>query len=462
MILLYFSVETQTKLFHPLTDLKHIGYWIQTVDRFSNETFMFYDNEQAIILDENEVISAVSSSLSGILDDETMTIHLSYENKTETIRLLKSILTSNLLNNEQYFQQLNVQIPSNECILVQIINDDNKILSNEELQQPLQVYSSSNNLEPHFRIAILIQIIQYDNNHLYSIPIPSRNLTIEELIQMIPNDQSDTYTYLSSFQRHVVLSNNTNLQDLNETKFHLINENQICSISISNAQNTVDGRFAIFATIGDICGEHEDFIGDKSLRFNRNFVLAPDTCLTCFQHLKSTVDFNLYGRQELAHVTITNDEQPEFILKFDCLPSIELDVLSQVAFQLFNVRPKFYDLIEIDGTPLEDDSLSLDDVMDSFDDPTKSLDNVQLKLINKASIQCLITYDNQTIKIPTNNETSLQTIFQEALEKFHIPLESMNEYQFSLLDIDDIDLEPSISDYFDDEPTEVTIKLSRK
>ena len=100
--------------------------------------------------------------------------------------------------------------------------------------------------------------------------------------------------------------------------------------------------------------------------------------------------------------------------------------------------------------------------MDSFDDPTKSLDNVQLKLINKASIQCLITYDNQTIKIPTNNETSLQTIFQEALEKFHIPLESMNEYQFSLLDIDDIDLEPSISDYFDDEPTEVTIKLSRK
>jgi hypothetical protein len=186
------------KFFHPLTTLQQISQWLTITD----QGFIFlYDHEQNIVLDENQSIVSVSSTLHGLINNQIMTVYLFYEDKTQTIRLLKSISTSDLLYNQHYLRQLNVQVPSNQCILVRIIDDHNKILLNEDLKKSLEYYSSSNhNTRLCFRISILIQIFQYDNDQLYPILVPSRNLTIEKLIEMIPNENVDTYKYLSSFE----------------------------------------------------------------------------------------------------------------------------------------------------------------------------------------------------------------------------------------------------------------------
>jgi hypothetical protein len=82
--------------------------------------------------------------------------------------------------------------------------------------------------------------------------------------------------------------------------------------------------------------------------------------------------------------------------------------------------------------------LSLDDIINPFDD-------VRLKLISKAQVRCLVTYDKQIIIIPANNQTKLRTIFEESLEKFLISNEYMNDYEFSITDIPGVDLELSVS-----------------
>jgi hypothetical protein len=446
-----------------MTKWQQIDLWLKTTDGFT-DNYSFCDREQKIILNEDQSLASTPAIIDGVNNEEIMIIILSYETNKQPIRILKSCPVAELLREQPYLQQLNVQIPSNDCILVRKNEADDKILTAEDLEQPIGSYLSVDNEEIHFQIAILIQIIQYDNNRLIPRPISNRNITIEQLIQSIPN-RDEIYQYLASSNSHMILSNNEQLLNLDETKFYLVKDNEICSIiidqSTDNEEEMIHQRYIICATIDDLYKQNQDIMTDQNLLFDDTIVLSRNTPLTCFQQIKSPIRFKLNNKNFQASVTITNDEQEDFSLQFRCSPSIEIRYLSQLACQLFNVNRRFYLLVELDGTEL-DDSMSLYEL-------TGSTDDVQLKLISTADVKCLVMHEERSTLIPANKTTLVSTIVEEAFEKLFIPKEHMDMYEFHVLDDqenqEEVDSSFSIVDIlksFSVESTIISIKLVKK
>lgn len=348
-----------------------------------------------------------------------MDVSLSYETNKQTIRILKSAQVSNLLYKQYYLEQLKVKIPLSDCILVRMTKKDHEILTENDLKEPIKNYLSLNNEIPHFQLSILIQIIQYDTNQLLLIPISTRNITIKQLIDKIPN-RDEIYKYLSSYDTHLIVSNNQQLSDLIETKFYLIKESEICSISIDVEGNIVNQRYAIFAMIADLYKENKEIItNDNQLSYN-DIVLSQEILLTCFQQTKSPIQFTLSTGNLNAKVTIINEENNDLILKFQCSPSIEIENLFRISCQLFNVDKNFFQLSDSIDSEM-DGSAALFEVVESIDD-------VQLKLVSTADVKCLITYEKRAVTIPANRATLLSTVLEEALKHFYIPEEQIDMF----------------------------------
>ncbi|CAF4192698.1 unnamed protein product, partial [Rotaria sordida] len=181
--------QQQIKAFHPMTKWQQIDLWLKTFENIvdlSVDNYNYWNRQDRIIIDENEIISSTTAQSTSITVDgidrkQTMKFKISFENNEQTMRTLKSCQVSELLNNRYYFQQLNMK---------QI----KKILLEEDLQKSIEYYELNTNELVHFQIGILIKIIKYDDNELYSIPISNRNITIEQLLQMIPlNDDIKKY-----------------------------------------------------------------------------------------------------------------------------------------------------------------------------------------------------------------------------------------------------------------------------
>jgi hypothetical protein len=441
-----------------MTKWQQINLWLKTTDAFP-DNYSFYHKEQKFILSEDQSLPSTPVIIDGVSNEEIMNILLSYETNKQPIRILKSCPVADLLREEPYLRQLNVQIPSNDCILVRKNEGDDKILIAEDIEQPIGNYLSE---EIHFQIAILIQIIQYDNNRLISQSISNRNITIEELIQLIPN-RDDIYQYLASSNSHRILSNTEQLLNLIETKFYLIKENEICSIIIEiNDEENIQQRYTNFATIDDLYKQNEDILIDQYLLFNDAIILSRNTSLTYFQQIKSPIRFQLNNKNLPASVTIIHDEEENNVsLQFRCSPSIGMRCLFQLACQLFNVNKNFYQLVEHDGTDF-DDSLSLYEL-------TGSADSVQLKLISIANVKCLVIYEERSIIIPANKTTLASTIVEEAFEKLFLPKEQMDMYELHVVDdqenLEEIDSSFSIDDILTScsiESTVISIKLMKK
>jgi hypothetical protein len=295
-------------------------------------------------------------------------------------------------------------------------------------------YLSIDNQKIDFRIAILIEIIQYDNNQIFSLPISNRNITIEQLIIMIPK-KDRIYEYLSSYDTHMVLSTNEQLSNLIETKFHLVKDTETFSIIIDLSENSLVAineenieyqKYTSFATIADLYKQNNEIIKDQYLLFDNIIVLSPSTPLTCFLQIKSPIRFTLISKALQANITITNDEQQDFLIKFQCSPSIELERLSQIACQLFNVNRRFYRLIDFDDAEV-DESMLLYELTDSVND-------VQFKLKSIADVKCLIIYEERKTIISAYTTTLISTVLEEALEKLFIPREHINIYVLKILD----------------------------
>jgi hypothetical protein len=456
-----------------MTKWKEINLWLKTTNK-SIEIYHFCDREQKIIIDEDQSISSTmndstSVTIDGISSEDIMEVILSYETNKQKINILKSSPVSDLLHKQHYLQRLNIKIPSNDCILVRIGESDNEILNEDDLEQSIENYLSIDNEEINFQIAILVQIVKYDNQQIFPISISTRNITIEELMQKIPI-KDELYKYLASYDSNMIISNNEKLSNLIETKFHLVKNTEICSIIIDPSESSLIKiteekseyqQYTIFATIADLYKQNKDKINDQYLLFDDAIILSPETSLTCFLQIKSPIRFTLINKTLQANITIINDEQQDFSIKFQCLPSIELGYLTEIACQLFNVNRKFYRLIDFDNAEV-DESLLLNEL-------TESINDIQFKLISIADVKCLITYEEQTIIIPAYKTTLASTIFEETLEKLFIPNEHIDMYILQILydpeNLEDIDLSISMEDIlevYSIESTIISLQLTKQ
>ena len=457
------------EFFDPVTKWGQIDLWLRTIDILKNipvDTYNFWHKEQKNIIDEDESISftldqSESITIDGINGQDVMKCILSYEQNQQIIRILKSCPTYYLLQNPNYSQQLNLTIPSTDCILVLIEETNNKILNEEDLQQPIGTYSSMNNQLTHFQISILIQIIKFDDKKEFPIPLSNRNLTIKELIQLTNTDNTK-YKYLASNNTNMILSNDEILSNLAETKFLLVKDNETCLISIEQPKdllvqfdndNTIYQRYTINAKINDIYKQNKNIDQDQYLLFENDFIPSKDILLKSFLQKNLPIQFIMTNQIFQANVTVINDEEKHSV-QFSCSPSVSIGRVSQIACQLFNINNDFYRLILSDDTNIEDDY--------SLDDTGESMDDIQLKLISTANVKCEVTYEERTIILPANNQTLLSTILVEVLEKLFIENKDINMYQLYLTDNDQdgptkMDLDLSMEDILSDLPENSTI-----
>jgi hypothetical protein len=473
---LFFCLDKQEiKLFDPISKWEQIALWLKTQNILTEtpvDSYYFWDRERRNILDKQQSISSTlgnstSITIDGINGDDIMEIILSYDKNQQNIRILKCCPVYYLLTNPQYLQKLNLKISPTDCILVLIKENDKKILTNEDIQQPIGNYSSIDNEIIHFEISILIQLIQFDNQQELQIPISNRNITIKQLLELSTTD--NIYQYLALIDTHIILSNTEKLSNINQTKFFLVKENQTCLISIEQSEdvlvqiytdNTIHQQYIIYTTISDIYKQNKSIIQDHYLVYENDFIPSENILLTSFLQTTSPIKFTLINKKFQANVTVINEEENASV-QFHCSPSISIGRVCHIACQLFNINKRFYRLILSDNSNVEDDY--------SLNDTCESMDDIQLKLQSTADVKCQITYENKTIVIPSNNETLVSTILKEALEKFLIQNEDTHMYELYVSDDPEkpteVDLEFSINDIrseFPDDSIIIPFQLQKK
>ncbi|CAF4406263.1 unnamed protein product, partial [Adineta steineri] len=164
-------------------------------------------------------------------------VAFTYETNKVTINALKSTQIYHLLNNEHLLRQLNlIDISPNDCVLV-LEGTNEQILSQNDIQQPVNHYLSTDNQSIHFRISIMIQILRYDSSEPISIHFSNRNIIMEDIFQSITNVPSNVYKYLASNSTKKVIDYCDKLSNINETKFILVKENETCLVSIEKPKN---------------------------------------------------------------------------------------------------------------------------------------------------------------------------------------------------------------------------------
>ncbi|CAF2781321.1 unnamed protein product [Rotaria sp. Silwood2] len=461
-----------TSLFHPTTKWQQIEQWlknfIQLIDSPVKE-FAFFDKEQKTIIDENQSIcSTIEQTKSAIIDgisrDITTNVTFSYENNSVLIYALKSMRICHVLNNERLLRQLHlIDISPNDCVLV-LGEINERILSQDDIRQPIGNYLNTNNEPIHFRISIAIQILKYDDQQPLQILLSNRNTTIQHIFQLT-QASIHIYKYLASNYSKKILDYNEKLSNLIDTKFILVKECETCLVSIKkpktnqlididDEKNEIYQRFTIFATIGDIYRENQIDIDHQNLLYSEDFVPSIETQLICFSSI-SPIRFTLINGNLPITVIIVNMEDQQSI-KFYCSLTITVKRLSFIACQLFNLNKNYYRLMHVDCL-LDDDEVSLDDI-----DSTMS--QIQFQLISTASKKSSVRYDDQTVVLPCSNETSAATIIKETLKKLHIPQENCHIYELMALADDRTPIESDMSiddvyELFPSRPTTIPFEL---
>ncbi|CAF1212894.1 unnamed protein product [Rotaria sp. Silwood1] len=450
--------ETRSQYFNPTTAWKHISLWSKTLDiktKTPVDSYFFWNIEQKHIIDENETISytlgkAESINVDVVDGESVIDIIVSYDKNSQRIHILNSCPVHSILNNPKHLEQLGLKISPQDCTLVFVLNESEKqILEKLDMENPISYYASMTKKPIHFQIAILIQIIQYDNGKGILIPISHRNITMKELLEMI--EVKNEFKYLASYEIKMILPENTILSMINETKFFLVKEHQTCLISIQqsedallavNEENMRNQRYLINATINDIYKQNENIDQNQYLVYARDFVPSRKMPLSLFLSNKnSLIVFNLIYQKLQANVTVTSDEQKSPI-EFQCEPNMTIARLHQIICQLWKLNKRLYSVALSDNSIIDEDN--------TLNDIDESIDDLKLKLISIADLKCAITYRDGTCKISATYETLLSSIMKEALETLLISLEDIDMYELKVLDDPDnptsVDLESSIND----------------
>lgn len=404
--------------------------------------FVFVEKEQKTIVDDSQ---SISSSLhpteytifDGINRDDTIKVTLSFESQTQTVYASRATYIYHLLSNKYLFQQLHVNIPIEECIFV-LEDPQQSITIDYDTQKPIGEYLNDNNQLIHIRISTLLQIIKYDDQRLIKIPVPNRNVTMNEMFKST-NVPIDIYKYFASNTTKYIISNNEFISKLNERKFFLVKENETCLVSIKMANEAqlieIEGdnsnqnqRFLIHAKIFDVYKQNKIDPERQFFLYANDFVPSLDSLLTSFL-ITSPIEFTILENNLPITLTIINDEHP---IKFNCSNEMLIKRIFEIGCQLFNIKTKYYQLTYSDS--LLDDELSLTDIDSSTTD-------FELRFVSKASLKCSITYADQTVVLSCDNETELSEIVKEAFIKFQISQDDIDMYQIVALGDDKTQLE---------------------
>ena len=420
------------------------------MDSAKNEYAFFNQNQQTVI-DENEII--VDGIVDGIRRDTTIKVIFSYENNTTSINALKTIRVCHLLNNEDLLRQLHlIDVSPNDCVLV-LGNNNDQVLSQDDIRQPVGEFCNKDHPSVHFRISISVQILTYDRQPSQQILLPNRNTTIEHIYQLAcASHNNDLYKYVALNYTKKILDFREKLSNLIGTKFLLVQEHETCLISIAKPQcnelividdsgTEIQQRFTIFATMADIFRENKIDNDQQNLLYADDFIPSNDTQLMSFLGT-SPIRFTLIDGNLPVTVTIETSENQQSI-QFRCSLTITIKRLCSIACQLFGVNKDYYGL-------RQDDCL-FDDVDVTLNDIDSSMNEIQFQLASTASIFSSIKYEHQTFLLPCSRKTSIATIIAETLQRLHVPQKNYNIYELFALADDRtlIEWEMSIDDVYE-------------
>lgn len=123
----------------------------------------------------------------------------------------------------------------------------------------------------------------------------------------------ETYRYLASASSHLIFDSDEKLDNLTETKFTLLKENETCLIDIEG----IHQRFSISATIADLYKQNQDRLDGQYLIFDGIFILSQQTPLRYFRSIPSPIRFTLSKKDFEANVTIVCADEKEIFVNFD-------------------------------------------------------------------------------------------------------------------------------------------------
>ena len=460
-----------------MTTWEQMNTWLPSIGLTDATTGCnFWHRESSNIIDEDQTIASTmddenSSTTIDVLDvDAVTTIELSYDKKTMTHRILKSCPVTNLLHNQRYLQQLDVEVSSAELVLALTGETEQTILDNDALQRSVRYFAETTNVPLHFKICVCIHIFRYNDPKEQQLTISHRNITVATLLSKIKCDED--YKYLASSETNMVLSENTNLSRISGTTFILGKEDQTCLVSIersrdsatqttANGQRLTNQRYLLSATMADIYKQNRMNDDDQFLLFENDFVPSGELCLSSFLPITSeSIEFVLITRNLPTCVIITRDED-ETPIQFHCESTISIDRIREMICHWWKLNQRFYRLFLTNGKEIDDD-FTLKEIDDSVTD-------FQLKLLCIAQLKCSITYQKQTVVIPTADDILASVVLQEALEKLGISTSEMDTFELNFVYDPQcprsIELDLSIEDICSDLPKDsklIPFQLERK
>ena len=455
---LFSSGEELVVVFHRTTQWQQIDAWLQScvpiIVNPSAHGYAYFVREQNGIVPETELISLgldehKSLTVDAIDRCDTTRVRFSYETNSQLIYALKSMRIHHLFFSERLLQQLNlVDISPTDCVLVVGDNKD-QILSQEDMQNPVNNYLTPDDQPIHFRVSLLIQISTCTKHQYQQIPLSNARITIADLLALIQKP-SDEYKYIASNTTKRVLASTEQLFALRETKFFLVRASETCLVNIDTSRDAplialndepteIEQTYMLSSTVGDIYRENQIDAQHRHLLFSNDFIPSPEASVMSLATVPPIRCTLMDGNLPIT-ITIENPENGQSI-DFRCSLSIPVKRLRFIACQLFDSNETYYQLM-LNECIVDNDDLSLDDIIQT------AAVEARFQLISKASMKSSIVCEGQTVLLACNDETLAAELVEATLRKLHVPKDDAHLYDLVALTDDriQINLGTSIED----------------
>jgi hypothetical protein len=412
----------------------------------SVDDYAFFLRKQQTILEKNQPISSAidptqSNAIDVIRQQVITSITLSYENNSQSLQVLKSMKIIALLKNENIRRKLGIVDTVLENYMMNLEKtDDRATLSKDEMQESIETYCVTDNELPHFRLFIPTPITIYHNQEEFPILLPTRNITIREVLQL-----TDKLTIarrcLALKETKRVLNDNAVVSDLRGNEFLLTDKRDTCHVCVDSSETITNQYFINHATIADVCKEQQINLENQYLLYFNEIVLSAATPLTCFLS-ETPIRFAITKTSLPVTVTVTNDQQKKSI-QFNCAHSITVERLCSISCHLLCVHEAAAKLLLADTTDIDSD-LSLRDIDETMTD-------IEFQLVSSSSLSCSITCSDHTIVLPCQPDQLISSLISDMFEKLSMSRDQMDMYELFALDKDktQIDFDISIDDIKD-------------
>ena len=281
------------------------------------------------------------------------------------------------------------------------------------------------------------------------------NTTNQQVLQLT-GKSNDLYKYLASNMTKRILEPNEMISTLHEERFLLVRENETCLVSIKTSDNTKRQRFTLFASIMNIRQEYQ-LDNSQHLVYHDDFIPSIDTQLKSLQD-KSPIELVLVDHNLPITIIVQNTETNEQ-MKFNSSLSITTDRICTFACQLFDLNKEHCQLKLEDSTNIDEDF--------KLDELDENAIEFHFQLTSTVTMNCSIKFVDDIVVLPCEPANLLLTLVKEALNKFQIPFDQLDDYELVALDDDrtQIDWETSVDEIrtlFSDTMTTIPLELKKK